>query len=563
MNSTELKILESLHEEDRKKREEEIRKKEAALKASIDLSNIPGPTLEDIANKISSLGENDLFDDDNFRMIFDLESQIDRQRATALYREKAKSFKKAKSFDELLKAYRVKEQEAEKQRQALEQQKKKAHLVEIGHNFPLWVADGKINEVIFCREYSKTHNMKCINGQFYNIDGLINEDKVKNIIQRMIDPYINRQLSKTTEALFKALKNSCYHETPTPSNKEIHLKNGILKTDGTFIQEKVFCLNRLNVNYADHYNPPATWCKFLNDLLHEEDILTLQEFLGYCLIPSTRAQVMLFLIGEGGEGKSQIGAILKELFTISAESGSLPDLENNKYTMATIENKLLFIDDDLSTDGLKDTKNIKRIVTAMGKIQIDQKYQPIREANIYARLLTFGNTPLKALYDVSEGFFRRQIVMNVKPKPENRVDDKNLIDKMLLEKDMIFLWMFDGLQRLIMNGYQFTISEQTRKNMEEIREDACNVISFLKDASFVVYGPYYELTSRDIYDLYNHWCEANAERPLAQKTMLNYLKTNAKKLGIKPSVFRNWEKRQVRGFRGIGDVHKINGPPPD
>ena len=231
--------------------------------------------------------------------------------------------------------------------------------------------------------------------------------------------------------------------------------------------------------------------------------------------------------------------------------------------MATIENKLLFIDDDLSTDGLKDTKNIKRIVTAMGKIQIDQKYQPIREANIYARLLTFGNTPLKALYDVSEGFFRRQIVMNVKPKPENRVDDKNLIDKMLLEKDMIFLWMFDGLQRLIMNGYQFTISEQTRKNMEEIREEACNVISFMKDDSFVVYGPYYELTSRDIYDLYNHWCEANAERPLAQKTMLNYLKTNAKKLGIKPAVFRNWEKRQVRGFRGIGDVHKINGPPPD
>ena len=330
MNSTELKILESLQEEDRKKREEEIRQKEAAFKASIDLSNTPGSTLEDIINKINSLGENDLFDDDNFRMIFDLESQIDRQRATALYREKAKSFKKAKSFDELLKAYRVKEQEAEKQRQALEQQKKKAHLVEIGHNFPLWVVDGKINEVIFCREYSKTHNMKCINGQFYNIDGLINEDKVKNIIQGMIDPYINQQLSKTTEALFKALKNSCYHEIPTPSKKEIHLKNGILKTDGTFIKEKVFCLNRLNVTYTDHYNPPVIWCKFLDDLLHEEDILTLQEFLGYCLIPSTRAQVMLFLIGEGGEGKSQIGAILKELFTISAESGSLPDLENNK-----------------------------------------------------------------------------------------------------------------------------------------------------------------------------------------------------------------------------------------
>lgn len=509
------------------------------------------------------MGENDLFDDDNFRGIIDLESQIDRQRATAIYREKAKNFKKTKSFDELLKAYRIKEQEAEKQRQALEQQKKKAHLVEIGHNFPLWVVDGKINEVIFCREYSKTHNMKCINGQFYNIDGLINEDKVKNIIQGMIDPYINQQLSKTTEALFKALKNSCYHEIPTPSKKEIHLQNGILKTDGTFIKEKVFCLNRLNVTYTDHYNPPAIWCKFLDDLLHKEDILTLQEFLGYCLIPSTRAQVMLFLIGQGGEGKSQIGTVLKAIFGQSVTNGALPNLENDKYAMASLENVLLNIDDDLSTDGLKGTKNIKRIVTADGKISIRALYQMPREALIYARLLTFGNTPLKALYDISEGFFRRQIVINVKPKPENRIDDKNLIDKMLFEKDMVFLWMFDGLQRLIMNGYQFTISEQTRETMEEIREEACNVISFLKDDSFVVYGPYYELTSRDIYDLYNHWCEANAERPLAQTTMLKYLKTNAKKLEIKPAVFRNWERRQVRGFRGIGDVHKINGAPSD
>ena len=47
-------------------------------------------------------------------------------------------------------------------------------------------------------------------------------------------------------------------------------------------------------------------CLFLDGLLIPEDILTLQEYLGYLLIPSTKAQKMLVMTGKGGEGKSRI-----------------------------------------------------------------------------------------------------------------------------------------------------------------------------------------------------------------------------------------------------------------
>ena len=43
-------------------------------------------------------------------------------------------------------------------------------------------------------------------------------------------------------------------------------------------------------------------------------ILTVQEYLGYLLIPSTKAQKMLVMTGKGGEGKSRIGLLLKKLF---------------------------------------------------------------------------------------------------------------------------------------------------------------------------------------------------------------------------------------------------------
>lgn len=517
-------------------------------------------TLEDITNRIDGLTADNVLDTVNFNLIFSLDDDIERQQAIVIHRAKAKEFKKAVAHDKLVKAYITKEKETEKEQKLMERQKKKEHLVQMRQDFPIWIKEGTINEVIFCKEYQKRTGIRCINGQFYTINGFISEDKIKSSIQKMISPFIDEKLSQKTEALFKALKNASYYEMPPPSKDEIHLQNGILKVDGSFIEEKAFCLNRLNVSYAENYTPPATWLAFLKDLLSDEDILTLQEFLGYCLIPTTRAQVMLMLIGQGGEGKSQIGTILKAIFGQSAESGSLPDLENNKYAMVTIENKLLFIDDDLSTDGLKDTKNIKRIVTADGKLQVEGKFQPIREAHIYCRLLAFGNFALKALYDTSEGFFRRQIVINVKPKPEDRADDKNLIDKMLPEKDMIFLWILKGLQRLVANGYHFTISEQTRQTMEEVREEACNVGAFMKDEQFVIYGENYQITSNDLIGLYDQWCCANAENPLKPRTMLNYLKNNAKKFRI---VYSNNIKLsdggKVRGFKGIRMADRAKG----
>jgi phage/plasmid-associated DNA primase len=39
----------------------------------------------------------------------------------------------------------------------------------------------------------------------------------------------------------------------------------------------------------------------LSQLLEPEDILTLQEFIGYCFIPSTKGQKMLMLTGKGGK----------------------------------------------------------------------------------------------------------------------------------------------------------------------------------------------------------------------------------------------------------------------
>ena len=106
--------------------------------------------------------------------------------------------------------------------------------------------------------------------------------------------------------------------------------------------------SRFPISYNPNAASPVRWLRFLNDLLYPEDILTLQEFIGYCLIPSNKGQRMMVIKGSGGEGKSQIGAVLLKLFGISnAKDGSVGKVSENRFARADLEHIHLMIDDDM------------------------------------------------------------------------------------------------------------------------------------------------------------------------------------------------------------------------
>ncbi len=125
--------------------------------------------------------------------------------------------------------------------------------------------------------------------------------------------------------------------------------------DGRFSLEKVFCNNRLTVAYQPDAPPPEKWLRFLSELLYPEDIPTLQEYLGYCLLPTTRGQKMLMLIGKGGEGKSRIGLVMCSIFGDSMNTTSIQKVEQNRFSRADLESKLLMVDDDMDMSALPKT----------------------------------------------------------------------------------------------------------------------------------------------------------------------------------------------------------------
>ena len=313
---------------------------------------------------------------------------------------------------------------------------------------PVWFDGKSINEALFCDDFLSRHKIIYTNGAFFTPDGRIANDlPLRGEIFEELKCCAVSNIPRKISNIVELMKLAALLEDFPPEADRIHLANGTLFLDGTFTEGKpeiVRC--RLPVAYNPNAHAPTSWLAFLDGLLYPEDIPTLQEFIGYCLIPSNKGQRMMVIKGNGGEGKSQIGAVLSALFGSNMKDGSIGKISENRFARADLEHILLCVDDDMRMEALRQTNYVKSIVTAQGKMDLERKGKQSYQGWMCARLLAFSNGDLQALFDQSDGFYRRQLVLTTKEKPATRVDDPDLAEKMKAEVEGIFLWAFAGLR---------------------------------------------------------------------------------------------------------------------
>ena len=415
----------------------------------------------------------------------------------------------------------------------------------------VWLQTGDLDEVMFCEAFLAQHPMQHVGDSFFGEEGLIHPRIVEQMIYDEIKPYLRKNLAKTVKTLLDALKHECYVEPALPDPTMIHVANGTLFVDGVFSIGKSICRNRLPVHYNPGAPPPERWLSFLDELLYPEDIPTLQEYMGYCLIPTTKGQRMLMLVGRGGEGKSRIGVVMHALLGSSMNTGSIAKVETNKFARADLENKLVMVDDDMKLEALPQTNIIKSLVTAELPMDLEKKGVQSYQGTMYARLIGFGNGTMKSLYDRSLGFFRRQIILTTKDRPSDRVDDPFLSEKLAEERDGIFLWAFEGLQRLIANDYRFTVSDRSQENLKQSIEEGNNVLMFLQSEGYISFTDGADTASAKLYELYSLWCEDNAFPALTKTGFSRLLGVLAKDYGLVKHNNIKYHNARVWGYRNI------------
>lgn len=431
---------------------------------------------------------------------------------------------------------------------------------------PKWLSDETsrygdrrkaLSEVKLAKEIKSEYGLVFVNGRFHSIEGPMQDDEIYQIIYHKVAPHIENGISSLERSVFSALKSECLKHMMEQDPWIIHCCNASLKIRKNRKIEvlgKGFSLQPLAVNFYNDAADPSAWKRFIEQIFHEDDIATIQEFLGYSLLPMNIAQKCLNIVGKGREGKTLIGIICSAIFGGAMINEQIGRISEDRFIIPQLENKHLFFDDDLDTKILRDTGLFKSLVSSEIPIQAERKGVDRYPAKIYTKFLICGNTPLASCFDKTDSFYRRLIIIRCKSVVrQEEQDDRFLSQKLLSEKEGIFLWMLEGLQRLVNNNFHFTISERSKNLLTQAIEDDINIISFLKDKEYLSYAPESKEYIKDLLTLYRIWCKRNGEIPLADRTFLDYLKQNQNRIGIK--YVENMKKsnfdRTLRGYQGI------------
>lgn len=427
-------------------------------------------------------------------------------------------------------------------------------------DFPAWFDGKDVNEAAFCREFLSKNKLIYADNAFFTPDGRLTDPLLlKEKIYAELECCAAKNIPRTISNIVEIMKLAAHAESFPPKPDEIHVQNGTLRIDGSFLAGRPEIVrSRFPVAYNPQAEKPVVWLRFLSDLLYPEDIPTFQEYIGYCLVPSTKGQRMMILKGEGGEGKSQIGPVLARLFGCNMKDGSIAKISDNRFARADLEHIHLLVDDDMKMEALKQTNYVKSIVTAQGKMDLERKSVQSYQGWMYARLLAFSNGDLQSLYDRSNGFYRRQLILTTRERQPDRVDDPDIAEKMCCELEGIFLWAFEGLQRLVANHFRFTESARSRSNREAVKQDANNVLLFMEAGDYIRLTPEVKVGSQELYEIYTVWCRENGFSPLKNRSFSEFLVANQKKYHIEHSNnLTNFVGRRVWGFTGIKPVLRL------
>lgn len=420
--------------------------------------------------------------------------------------------------------------------------------------------DGKLSEPKIAALLIDNTGMVSLHGAPYGADGEISEASiVRPLAETLVLLGERTGVANKVQAIKRlAIQLSAVENIPLVKN-EIPFTNGTVTVhrDGshTFSEEKHPSPYRLSCAY-DPTADDLTWFNYWKTILHEEDWDCFQEIMGYLLLPVTYGQFAFFLLGAGGCGKSVWGCILRSIFGGAMTTANTHDIEDDRFTRATLENKVVNYDDDLDGAAMKKTNIFKIIVTAKQPIQGERKGVDKFEFLPYARLCACGNFALTSMYDTSDAFIRRLLPIKVKDPIAENVVIPNIEERIYPETSAIVNWALVGLERLIKNNYQFSVSQRSKALIDEIREDSNSILPFVEDE--LEFKPCYRITTETLTRVYETYCRKNKKTVRSPKTLISYFKENADSLGIR---YTKHAFGDARGFIGVKWKHDESQKP--
>lgn len=240
-------------------------------------------------------------------------------------------------------------------------------------------------------------------------------------------------------------------------------------------------------HYATHclgveFDPPnvqdcVRWKRFLVETVVDAgSIRELQKFFGYCLTRETRYEKMLLLFGPGGDGKSTLMNVLRQL--VGAENCSHIPMGrlDDQFYLSRLVDKLLNMSTEIESKAMQ-SQEIKAIVSG-DPISASFKNQTPFDFVPFCKLV-YSTNRLPRMLDNSDGFFRKIIIIEMKGQfVKSGAADIFLYEDLLKELPGIFAWALAGLVMLRREG--FTDSASMRESLHDYKRVNNNVLYFIE-----------------------------------------------------------------------------------
>jgi putative DNA primase/helicase len=314
----------------------------------------------------------------------------------------------------------------------------------------------------------------------------------------------------------------------TPNKDKICLKNGVydLNKKKLLPHDPEYKFRaQIPVKYNPHARCPEIMAFFDSmvdrDIISREDVQGLIEWFGYCLVPDNKFQKAVFMIGEKGSGKTTVTNLFNDFIGIENISGeSLQKLEEDRFSVARIEDKLANTCPDISSKTIYDSQIFKAI-TGGDRLRGERKGIDAFEFQNTARLMFAANEP-PHIHKSRDAFFRRVLSVTFKKTIPEKERDKDLIERITTEEELSGLLNVALQAREELYNRGGFINEKTLEETEREYSALSEPVVLFADECLVE-GDY--TSKHDIYSFYRDvWCTVHGLKPEKEQTFKKQLR---------------------------------------
>ena len=322
-----------------------------------------------------------------------------------------------------------------------------------------------------------------------------------------------------------------------PDSRYMIFRNGVLDTDDmTLHPHSPEYLT--NIVFADlDFNPDADcpiFRKVVADALDKDTANVLQEICGYLLFPDSRHEKIGVLVGEGRNGKSVILNMIS--YALGEENvthfGLQQITDASGVFIANMVGKLANICHDSGNLIKVGNEGILKQYASGEPIMAKILYQqPTITTNYPHSIIAVNALPVSA--DVSDGYFRRFLIIDFPHQiPLNKVD-RQLFQKMKPERMGVLLWIVEGMKRLLSES-DFSESKAVDDIKKQYQRDNNIVATFVDEFEFRPSRT--EMRPLDeVFRMFKTWTKDNNYRDMGKRTFstrLKGLKFRTQKVGV-------------------------------